>query len=394
MTLEPNPHLYSTRKSDLVVTVVPHGFQHHYTIGFSNALARNGVNVSLITSNDFPSERLAPEIMSYSLRYNTSVNRTLYRKTKDFISYYFKLMSFAYNNAGRPLHIIGLLRFELLQGIIQGIFFRLFLNRYILTVHNLQPHDKETKWRKFVYRFVYHIPHYLIVHTTTMSHLLTSSFRIPAQKIIVMQHGINDQIPRPELDKTTCRKHLGIPSNSTVFLFFGRIAPYKGLDVLLQAFESAPPSSFLLIAGKPKSLKYHTQILRSIRQNRNSKRILYISAFIPDNSVHFYFNAADSLVMPYKKIDQSGLLFLAWQFGLPIIATDVGSLSLYIDDVTGILVKKHNPKDLSGALSAFSQNKNKYNPSRIRQNSAKFSWDLVVRPILFTYSKNLSQRKS
>ena len=47
--------------------------------------------------------------------------------------------------------------------------------------------------------------------------------------------------------------------------------------------------------------------------------------FIPDEEMEIYLKAADVLVLPYKEIFQSGVLFLAYSFGLPVVATDVGS---------------------------------------------------------------------
>ena len=46
--------------------------------------------------------------------------------------------------------------------------------------------------------------------------------------------------------------------------------------------------------------------------------------FIPDDETEIYFKAADVLVLPYRDIYQSGVLFLGHSFGLPVLAADVG----------------------------------------------------------------------
>ena len=70
--------------------------------------------------------------------------------------------------------------------------------------------------------------------------------------------------------------------------------------------------------------------------------------FIPDEDVEIYLKAADVCVLPYTEVFQSGVLFLAYRFGLPVVATDVGSLR---DDViegrTGFISRRQDPADLA-----------------------------------------------
>ena len=74
--------------------------------------------------------------------------------------------------------------------------------------------------------------------------------------------------------------------------------------------------------------------------------------------VELYFKAADVLVIPYMQIFQSGVPFLAYSFGLPVIATDVGSLR---DDIvegkTGLICRPRDPADLARALTAYFSSK-------------------------------------
>jgi hypothetical protein len=54
---------------------------------------------------------------------------------------------------------------------------------------------------------------------------------------------------------------------------------------------------------------------------------LYDARFIPDEGIEQYFVATDALVLPYTDIFQSGVLFMAYSFGLRVIGTDVGTLT-------------------------------------------------------------------
>ena len=76
--------------------------------------------------------------------------------------------------------------------------------------------------------------------------------------------------------------------------------------------------------------------------------------FIPDDEVEVYFKAADVTVIPYVKIFQSGVPFLSYSFGLPVIATDVGSLrDDIIEHETGFLCRPEDSADMARAIRDY-----------------------------------------
>ena len=76
--------------------------------------------------------------------------------------------------------------------------------------------------------------------------------------------------------------------------------------------------------------------------------------FIPDDEAEVYFKAADVLVLPYKHIYQSGVLFLGHSFGLPVLAADVGSLKdEIVEGKTGFVFRPEDPVDLCQAIERY-----------------------------------------
>ncbi len=76
--------------------------------------------------------------------------------------------------------------------------------------------------------------------------------------------------------------------------------------------------------------------------------------FIPDDEIERYFKVADAVVLPYREIFQSGVPFLAYSFGVPVIASDVGSLREDIEEgVTGFLCPPHDPAALADAIGRY-----------------------------------------
>ena len=82
--------------------------------------------------------------------------------------------------------------------------------------------------------------------------------------------------------------------------------------------------------------------------------MLLRAEFIPDDETETYFKAADVLVLPYRHIYQSGVLFLGHSFGLPVLAADVGSLK---DDIvegkTGFVFRPEDPDDLARVIEQY-----------------------------------------
>ena len=368
-----------------MLVIIPNGFQNHYTIGFANGIASNGIKVNIISSDNIDEKKFIKNVQSYNLRGSVSQQRNATEKAINYIEYYLKLLMFIFMNKRSILHLSGGFKYTITEGVLIQVLMKLLSKRLILTVHNLIPHDSETKRQKMIYKIIYRIPDCLIVHTLKMKTMLISQFNVSPEKISIMEHGINDVAPIEVRKKETCRKELNIPSDRTVFLFFGYIAPYKGLDVLLEAFEKLDKRCYLIVAGQSKSRNYEKKIVSMLSQNKNGKNILYKNKFIPDEEISLYFNAADGMILPYKHIDQSGVVFLAWRFGLPIIAFDVGSLSDYVDGESGIIIKNRSPESLTDALNDFVETKTKYSMDAIREKADKFTWNEVVKAILPLY---------
>jgi glycosyltransferase involved in cell wall biosynthesis len=105
--------------------------------------------------------------------------------------------------------------------------------------------------------------------------------------------------------------------------------------------------------------------------------------YIPDEETELYFKAADVLALPYTYIFQSGVLFLGYSFGLPVIATDVGSVSEeIIEGRTGFLCKSCDPVDLGKTIEKYFESDLFRNLDNRRQEirdyaNAKHSWDIV-----------------
>jgi glycosyltransferase involved in cell wall biosynthesis len=170
-------------------------------------------------------------------------------------------------------------------------------------------------------------------------------------------------------------------------LFFGNIASYKGLEYAVAALDRLNRTDRgyrLVIAGQIKGCQpYWEEVDRLIDRLGLRDQIVARIEYIPDEHVEMFFKAADVLVLPYKFIYQSGVLFLSYSFGLPVIATDIGSLSEdVVEGKTGMICRPCDPDDLATKLDRYFDSDLFRNLELSRQSIADYgnrtySWDTV-----------------
>ncbi len=145
---------------------------------------------------------------------------------------------------------------------------------------------------------------------------------------------------------------LGLDADKKTLLFFGFIRDYKGLDVLIKAFDMLDNSYQLIIAGETYGSfdKYQTLINSITKRNQ----VFVFNNYIADDQVPRFFAAADVCVLPYRTATQSGITSIAYHFDIPVIATDVGGLKESIKHLqTGLIVTECEPDTVAYSIREF-----------------------------------------
>jgi glycosyltransferase involved in cell wall biosynthesis len=217
----------------------------------------------------------------------------------------------------------------------------------------------------------------------------------------VIPHGINNRIPRHGLTQLDARKKLGIELTAHTILFFGQIDEYKGIEIFIDAaslYIKEDPVVVAVIAGKPKrEMKYATRLKLQAQNCLPEKNFLFTLQFIPVDEVETYFAAADCLVLPYKRIYQSGVIFLAYRFGLPIIATDIGSFHEdIIEGLTGFISKPDDTGDMAEKFKLFFHSNLFQQREQTRTHiqeiaEQKYSWSNIGRQTYDVYEQVLKR---
>lgn len=223
--------------------------------------------------------------------------------------------------------------------------------KVVYTVHDVIPPIKSFYWSISSLKSIYHQADHLVVHTNGNQEDLIREFGIDISKISVIHHGTD--INYRKLDKTICRKEIGILDNKPTVLFYGLIRPQKGLDILIEALKGLDAN--LVIAGAMPTGENFEKYEKCIK-DAGIKSYNFIE-FVSEEFTEKLYQGCDWVVLPYRYFySQSGVFMQSIQYRKPVIATDVSSFQEYLEKYQfGLLCKSNDVSDLHEKMKyAFS----------------------------------------
>ncbi len=385
----------STTRSGSIISValLTGGIDRHYTYGLASAIAARGAVLDLIGSDelDGPDLRGIPGLTFLNLRGDQRYDAKIIQKIVRLPRYYARLIRYAASSKAKIFHILWNNKIEFFDRTLLMLYYKLLGKKVVLTAHNVNKRRRDasdTRLNRLTLRVQYRVADRIFVHTEKMKSELTKEFGVSPQRVTIIPFGINNAVPTTDLSSSEAKRRLGLGENDKAVLFFGQITPYKGLEYLVRAFKKqlAEHDDYrLVIAGNPKPgfEDYWRAIEMEIRGDVSKGRIFVRSEFIPDSDVEIFFKAADVLVLPYTHIYQSGILFLGYNFGLPALVADVGSLrDEIVAGETGFTFNRGDSDDLARAFEDYFSSDLFANLSdrrrRIQEHvKARHSWDIV-----------------
>jgi glycosyltransferase involved in cell wall biosynthesis len=254
----------------------------------------------------------------------------------------------------------------------------------VLTAHDILPREARPGQRA-AQRRLYDRFDAIVVHSEHGRRRLTGELNIDAERVHVIPHGVLEHLAASAAGEQRAPFATELP----VVLCFGLMRPYKGIDVLLEAWRGIDGAE-LWIAGMP---RMDISMLRATAP----PGVRFVPRFVGDDELPAYFRRADLVVLPYREIDQSGVLFTALAFGKPLLLSDVGGFpevaatgaarSFPAGDVVAL---HERLLELIGDASARSKL-----AARARELAAgEYSWSAIARRTLELYESLLSGARS
>lgn len=316
---------------------------HQYTADLANRMVETN-EVFLVTTSGFPEDRYAPEISSHTpiATKNSGLSigslrlgklRTIRRALED-------LKPDVVHITGPHLWNVPIIRWLRKTGI-----------PVIHSLHDMDPHKGSSYGR------LLHVWNRLISQSADTILVHGETYR---ERLVGEGRSVESVISVPLLhlfvsygSQTAARESALAPRFDSKILFFGRIEEYKGVEILLEAFQmlttqisSDTVLPTLILAGTGKLLDGWASRLPPGVEWRNQ--------FIGDKQAIELFSTCSLVVLPYVDGTQSAVIASAYYFRKPVISTRVGALPEYVDDQkTGLIVDSDDPAALSRAIQGI-----------------------------------------
>lgn len=259
---------------------------------------------------------------------------------------------------------------------------RLFGLRAITTVHDVEAFKPGGK-SPLLQRITYGLCSRLVVHNKVSSAELIARCGIDETMIRVVPHGSYLGLIPPAIDRRLAREILDLPQDENIILFFGQIKEVKGLDLLIEAFAQIRGhigATRLVIAGKVWKDDF-SRYQDLIDSHALTEVISLHIRYIPDDEIAAYYSAADIVVLPYRKIYQSGVLLMAMSYGIPVLASDLPGMSEVISNgENGYLFRTGDANDLAIQLTAAledKQSRERVVAQARKDMELRYSWDTI-----------------
>jgi glycosyltransferase involved in cell wall biosynthesis len=223
----------------------------------------------------------------------------------------------------------------------------------------------------------------VIAHSDHGARRLCDELEVPAENVNVIHHGAFDYLTH--LDARALPSDLAAVRRP-VILFFGLVRPYKGVDVLLRAFESVAGAE-LWIVGMPKMPLGELYELA----DKATGTVRFVTRFVAEDEIPAYFRRADIVVLPYTEIDQSGVLYTALAFGKAMILSSVGGFTEFANaHGAARLVAPDDPQSLAAALSELLEDsdvRSDLSQAALQAAHGAYSWDRIAEQTAALYKR-------
>ena len=242
----------------------------------------------------------------------------------------------------------------------------------VLTAHDVLPREPRPGQLRGQRR-LYERMDAVVVHSEHGRRRLVDELGLDAARVHVIPHGAFTHLAGAAAAEPPWR------TDKPVVLFFGLLRPYKGLDVLLEAWDGSVDAE-LWIVGRPFGVELPDTLPPGVR---------VLPRFVSDAEVAGLFRRADVVVLPYREIDQSGVLFTALAFGRPLVLSDVGGFPEVAATGAAELVPAGDAAALRHALAAVVADparRAELAAAAERAAAAEYSWDAIAEQHLALYA--------
>ena len=218
----------------------------------------------------------------------------------------------------------------------------------------------------------------VIVHTREGAELLGGG-----EHVHVIPHGAFEHLTHQRREEPLPAELADV--ERPVVLYFGVVRPYKGVDVLVEAFEQIDDAE-LWVVGRPLEVS-----VEHLRRLAPPGRVRFVDRYVSDAELPAFFRRADLLVLPHLNVDVSGVLFAGLAFGKAMLMSDVGGFRELVDEHrAGVLVPPGDRDALAAAIESLladPQERRRLEGLATAAATGPFSWDRIAEQTATVYEQ-------
>jgi len=376
-------------KVAMIEPVGGHGGMDYYDFGLCRGLVEAGADVALYTCN----ETTQPEDMDV---------RHAFPFIYGSAPAWMRGLRYAWGSVVSVLSAVRggrrICHFHLFHiGVLETfniILAKLFFRKVVITSHDVESFVESLSVPKLA-RWVYGVADGVIAHNDISKSELMAKLNVPEVKIAIIPHGNYLHMLQAMPRQDEARKKFGLPQQAKVVLFFGQIKDVKGLDVLLAAMPeviAGCPEVMLVIAGKPwkSDFSYYEKQIETL----DIQEYCHLDIrYIPDEEVASFYALADVVVLPYRKIYQSGVVLMTMSYGKAVLVSDLpGMTEVVTDNETGFVFQEGDKHNLAEKIQCVLGNealRNKVSHQGYEHVRVNYAWSMVAERTLSLYEKVL-----
>jgi glycosyltransferase involved in cell wall biosynthesis len=259
----------------------------------------------------------------------------------------------------------------------------------VMTAHYILPPQPSRRQVRSARR-VFERMDAVVSHSEHGAARLRDEVGLAAEKVRVIPHGAFDYLARlPEEKPLPAELEAAA---GPVILSFGLLRPYKGLEVMLEAFARLGGDAELWVVGNP---RMDVDPLRELAAAAPG-RVRFLTRFVEDAEIPAIFRAADLVVLPYLDAEHSGVLYTGLAFGKPLVLSAVGGFPEVAEAGAARLVPPGDVDALAAALTELTADESARNQLAAAARAAAagpFSWDEAARRTLDLYRELIEARR-
>jgi glycosyltransferase involved in cell wall biosynthesis len=259
--------------------------------------------------------------------------------------------------------------------------------RIVWTLHNLYPHERPyPDLDQLARQAMCEVSDAVVAHCHYAADRARELFHLDDRLRVIPHGNYIDAYPNT-ISKEDAREELGLPPGAFVYLFFGHARPYKGIEGLIEAFRTIAGKEDRLVLAMNSGLfsEYGEKIERSVEDDPRIRS--FTRSFFKTDDCQIYFNAADTVVLPFVDVLTSGSAILALSFGKPVVLPRLGCMPEVANDSMGEMFDPKGPDDLTKAMSDIRSRDLEAVSRAAYERAEALDWDGIARQFAELYQQ-------